>query len=345
MSDSLSYKSSGVDIDVADATKRDMARSLETTDMRVLNKLGAFASLFDARFPGYSNPVLVLKTEEPGTKQKLAIEHGHYRSICYDMINHLINDIAVMGATPLSVQDAIICGKLEKKVVNELVDAVAQACRDQGCVLTGGETSEQPGVIPAGTYILTSSVVGVVEKLKIIDGSAIRKDDVVLAIASNGLHTNGYSLVRALIAKNPDIVNEMIADETFLEAILKPHLCYFQGLKEIFNNPGLHGLAHITGGGIGGNLNRIMPSGMSAVIDLKKIELLPLFRFIRDRASVAQADMLRTFNVGVGITAVCSRDSTSAIMSNLEAKGYHAYQIGVVCDGQEPVVFEGGLAA
>ena len=157
----FSYASAGVDIDNADQTKREMARSLETNDARVLNKIGAFATLFDGHFPEYQHPVLVLKSEEPGSKQKLAFAHGHYESVCYDLVNHLINDIIVMGAHPLSMQDVIVCGKLEKDVITRVVDAMAAACRAQECTLTGGETSEQPGVVPAGTYVLTASVVGV----------------------------------------------------------------------------------------------------------------------------------------------------------------------------------------
>ncbi|MEI7836838.1 MAG: phosphoribosylformylglycinamidine cyclo-ligase, partial [Planctomycetota bacterium] len=271
MSDAMSYSKAGVNIDLADATKAAMAQSLKTNDARVLNRIGAFASLFDARFEGYTHPVLVLKTEEPGSKQKLALANGHVRSICYDMVNHLINDIAVMGARPLSVQDAIICGRLEKDVVSQMVDAMASACREQGCTLTGGETSEQPGVLEPGTYILTSSVVGVVEKDKIVDGSKIVPGDVVLALASNGLHTNGYSLVRALMAQSPEILEARVEGESFLEAILRPHTCYYQAINGLFDSPALHGLAHITGGGVRDNLRRILPGGVDAVIDLGAI--------------------------------------------------------------------------
>lgn len=160
----LTYNQSGVNINEANAAKKEMAASLETKEKRVLNKIGAFASLYDIRFPEYKEPVLVLKTEEPGSKQLLAFQHDRAESICYDMINHLINDCIVMGARPLSVQDAVICGKLEKKVVTRIVAAVAKACKKQECVLTGGETSEQPGMLEAGNYVLTSSIVGIVEK-------------------------------------------------------------------------------------------------------------------------------------------------------------------------------------
>lgn len=343
MSEGFTYKQAGVDIATADATKREMAKSLETADARVLNRLGAFATLFDARFPGYQHPVLVLKSEEPGSKQKLALQHDRVESICQDLVNHLINDIIVMGATPLSVQDVIVCGKLEKPVVGRLVAGMAQACRDQDCTLTGGETSEQPGVVPAGTYILTASVVGVVEKDLIVDGAKIREGDQVLALASNGLHTNGYSLVRALMERQPEILQEQVAGAPFLDAILAPHRCYFQALRSLFTQPALHGMAHITGGGIGGNLNRVLPQGLSARIELDTLEILPLFSLIRALGKVPDEDMLRTFNVGVGMTLVVAPEAAAEICRHLETQGCRAYPIGRIVRGDQQVEYVGGV--
>ena len=339
----LSYRESGVDIDSANAAKQDMKRIMKTDDPRVLNTVGAFASLFEASFPGLREPVLVLKTEEPGTKQKLAVENKRYTSICYDMVNHLINDIAVMGATPLAVQDAIICGKLEPEVVTEMVRAMAQACRDQGCTLTGGETSEQPGVIPAGTYILTSSIVGVVDRLKVIDGSRIANGDTVLAVASNGLHTNGYSLARRLLVESPSIAGETVGGESFLEAILKPHTCYFGGLRDIFDLPELHGMAHITGGGIAENLDRVLPAGLDAAVDLSRIRIPPVFEMIRRAGSVPDSDMLRTFNMGVGLCIVADPSGLSPIQGRLQAKGFLCYPVGEIVPGTRRVTFRGNL--
>jgi phosphoribosylformylglycinamidine cyclo-ligase len=343
MSNGLSYKQSGVDIDVADAAKQEMARALETNNSRVLNKLGAFASLFDIRFPEYEHPVLVLKTEEPGSKQKLAFQYGRRRSICYDTINHLVNDVIVMGATPLAVQDAIICGKLEKDVVIELVAGFAEACKEQGCVLTGGETSEQPGVLEPGLYILTTSMIGIVEKSKILDGSTIAKGDYVLAIASNGLHTNGYTLVRALIQRDPEILQVQVDGESFLDLILRPHTCYYHCLKDLFEVPELHGLAHITGGGIQGNLNRILPAHLSAEIDLTTIRVLPVFSLIQERGQVPVSDMLRTFNLGVGMTAVVAPSEVEAVCKHLNEHGCECYQIGWIEPGGKDVRFIGEL--
>jgi len=342
----LSYEKAGVSITAADQTKAAMAPWVATGDERVLNRLGAFASLFEASFPDHREPVLVLKTEEPGSKQKLAFQNGQRRSLCYDLVNHLINDIAVMGAQPLSVQDAIICGKLEPDVVTELVRSIAEACREQGCTLTGGETSEQPGVLEAGTYILTASVVGVVEKSQVIDGTRIVPGDRVIALASNGLHTNGYSLVRALLAQDPELARRPVEGEPFLQVVLRPHLCYYHALRGLFRNEALHGLAHITGGGIEGNLRRIMPPGLQAHIDLSTLRIPGVFRTIREAAEAADEDMLRTFNMGVGLIAVVAVAAAEAISAHLERSGCQSYAIGEVTAGSmdRPVVLDGTMA-
>jgi len=339
----LSYAASGVNIAKADKTKEAMAKTLKSTDKRVLNSVGswAFASLFDARFPGYDHPVLVLKTEEPGSKQLLAFRHGRIESICQDMINHLINDIAVMGATPMSVQDAVICGKLEKDIVTRIVKAIADACRAQGCVLTGGETSEQPGTLKPGTYVLTASVVGIVEKANVIDGSKIKPGDVVMAVASNGLHTNGYSLVRALLKKHPKLAKQKVGARSFLDAILLPHTSYFRALEPLFTHPGLAGMAHITGSGIRGNLERVLPAKTDAVIDLHNLKTLPVFTAIRDAGHVSDAEMLRTYNMGVGLVIVARPDAVDDIETHLWSYGHHCYPIGRIVKGKRTVKFEG----
>lgn len=344
MSEGFSYKKAGVDISVADAAKQEMAKSLETTDRRVLNRLGAFASLYDGRFDGYEHPILVLKMEEPGSKQKLAVQYKRVGSLCYDLVNHLIDDIIVMGAKPLAVQDVIICGKLEKPVVTEMVDSMAKACRQQDCSLVGGETSEQPGVLESGLYVLAAAIVGVVDKPKIIDGSKIQRGDTVLAVASNGLHTNGYSLVRALLSGQPDLANAQVDGERFLDAILRPHTCYYKAFRGLFDNAGLHGMAHITGGGIQGNLNRILPAGTNAQIDLAKVQVLPIFKTIRQAGKVDDADMLRTFNLGVGMTLVVAADAVDAVTKHLAGQGHKSYPIGRIVEGDRTVVYENRLS-
>ena len=343
---SLSYEKAGVSIDTADAAKLQMAKTMATKDSRILHRPGAFAALFDASFPGISHPVLVMKTEEPGSKQKIAFAHHRPASIALDMIHHLIDDIIVVGAQPVAVQDCIVCGKLEKETVTQLVQAINDACRANDCFLIGGETSEQPGVLEPGTYILSSSIVGVVEKSKILDGSTIHAGDTVLAVPSNGLHTNGYSLVRALMAAHAGLIaetliNEKGQSETFLDAILKPHTCYYQAFKRLFDLPGLRGIAHITGGGIAGNLNRILPGDLDARIVAPDLRILPLFKRIRELGQVADADMLRTFNCGIGMTIVCAPAAAASIVAHLAAFDLAAYPIGsIVAGGTGSVQYE-----
>ena len=339
----LTYAATGVDIDNADATKKAMAGSLETKDARVLNKIGAFATLFDGKFPDYEHPVLVLKSEEPGSKQKLAFAHGRYESVCYDLVNHLINDIIVMGAHPLSVQDVIVCGKLEKKVVNRIVDGMASACREQKCTLTGGETSEQPGVVAPGIYILTASVVGVAEKNAIIDGRLIASGDQIIAIESNGLHTNGYTLVRALLDAQPDLAELTVDGTSFLEAILKPHQCYYKGLSELFNSEVINGMAHITGGGIHDNVARVLPDRLDAKIDLSKIKISSVFKVLHHRGQLDTTDMMRTFNMGVGLVLIVAKENVGPVKSHLESKGHHSYVIGEIEEGSKKVRFTNEL--
>jgi phosphoribosylformylglycinamidine cyclo-ligase len=339
----LTYTNSGVNIDKADETKKAMAGSLETDDARVLNKIGAFATLFDGKFPDYEHPVLVLKSEEPGSKQKLAFAHGYYESVCYDLVNHLINDIIVMGAHPLSVQDVIVCGKLEKNIVTKIVDGMASACREQKCTLTGGETSEQPGVVESGTYILTASIVGVAEKKSIIDGEHIASGDQVMAIESNGLHTNGYTLVRALLETQPDLAELPVDDKSFIEAVLMPHVCYYQGVVELFDSGVIKGMAHITGGGIRDNITRIVPDSLDAKIDLSKIKIPKIFKILRQYGQLDTADMLRTFNMGVGLALITPQKNVEFVKNHLETAGYRSSVIGEISEGSKQVQFTNEL--
>lgn len=326
-----------VDIDVANSAKQEMRDILSVNNSRLLNDFSSFSALYEFDFAAYEKPILVLKTEEPGSKQLLAMQYDRIESVCYDMINHLINDCIVMGATPLSVQDAIICGKLDKQIVTRIVKAVTEACAAQECMLTGGETSEQPGVLGADTYILTSSIVGVVEKADIIDGGKIEPGQIVLALASNGIHTNGYTLVRKIIAENPAILKEKIAGEAFIEAVLKPHQCYYLALKDLFGKDMLTGLAHITGGGIKENLNRILPKKVDALIDLSTYQVPEIFTILQKYGSVADAEMLRTFNMGVGIAAVVRPVDSEKVIAQLAANGVDAYPIGQTVSGNGEV--------
>ena len=332
-----------VNIDLANETKKAMAKALDTNDKRVLNKIGAFSSLYDIKFKEYKNPVLVLKTEEPGSKQLLAAQYDKLENVAYDMINHLINDCIVMGAKPLTVQDAIICGKMDKEAINKIVKSVADACQKEECVLTGGETSEQPGVLKKGTYILTSSIVGIVDKDKIIDGSKIKEGDVVIALSSSGIHTNGYTLVRKIMKKYPQIMKEKINGKSFIDTILEPHRCYYKALKDLFDKDWITGLAHITGGGICENLNRILPSNLRASIDASKYQILDIFKLLKNTANINEKEMLRTFNLGVGLTVVAKKESAQEIIKHMKSKKINAYIIGEIVKGHKDVIVKGNF--
>ncbi len=334
--ETFSYSKAGVDISYTDSIKREMAEYLKTDNKRVLNSIGAFASLYDIEFLNIKNPILVLKSEEPGSKQKLAMEYGYSESICHDMINHLVNDIAVMGAKPLAVLDTIVCGKAEKATIKSFVKGISEACRENECNLVGGETSIQPDVVSSGLYILTSSIAGIVSRNSIIDGSNIHKGDVILAIASNGLHTNGYTLVRLLMEKMPQIKLDKINGETFIEQIMKPHTPYYKSIKSLFSDRGIHGMAHITGGGIEGNLCRIIPNGLCAEIHLDQVKPLPIFSYIKAVGNIEEAEMLSTFNCGVGMIVVVEKQHAKRVQELI--KKYHdCYEIGKIETGSNKV--------
>lgn len=336
--ETFSYSKAGVDISYTDAIKKEMAAYLKTDNERVLNGVGPFASLYDIRFSDIEDPVLVLKSEEPGSKQKLAMEYGYSESICHDMINHLVNDIAVMGAKPLAVLDTIVCGKAEKETIKAFVKGISEACRENECNLVGGETSIQPDVVNDGLYILTSSIAGIVSRNRVIDGSDIHEGDIVLAAASNGLHTNGYTLVRLLMEKMPQIKLDKINGETFIEQIMKPHTPYYKSIKPLFSDSGVHGMAHITGGGIEGNLSRIIPDGLCAEIYLDQVKPLPIFSYIKAVGNIDEAEMLSTFNCGVGLIVVAERQHAKRV-TELIKEHCDCYEIGKIVTGGKKVNF------
>ncbi|MBN2240592.1 MAG: phosphoribosylformylglycinamidine cyclo-ligase [Dehalococcoidales bacterium] len=340
---SFTYENAGVDRRTHGEITGELKNTLKMKDPRVLNTVGAFASLFRADFPGIEKPVLVLKAEEPGSKQYLASRFRKLDNIGFDMINHLINDIAVMGARPLAVLDVIVCGKIDKEDILKIVSAINQACENQDCVLIGGETSEQQGVVAEDVFILSSSVVGVVDEAKIIDGSRIKEGDKIIVLPSNGLMTNGYALVRILIKTVPAILEREIDGGSFIDAALRPHPAYYPYLKDILDNSGIHGLAHVTGDGISGNLKRIMPAGLCGEIDLGKIQILPIFRIIRETGNVPESDLLNNLNLGVGMILVTPAEQADSMIDHFREQGLNAYEIGDITSGQEPVRFYGKL--
>ena len=337
--ETFSYSKAGVDISYTDTIKNEMAVYLKTDNERVLNGVGPFASLYDIGFSNIEDPILVLKSEEPGSKQKLAMEYGYSESICHDMINHLVNDIAVMGAKPLAVLDTIVCGKAEKETIKSFVKGISEACQENECNLVGGETSIQPDVVSSGLYILTSSIAGIVSRSNVIDGADIHEGDIVLAIASNGLHTNGYTLVRLLMEKMPQIKLDKISGETFIEQIMKPHTPYYKSIKCLFSDSSVHGMAHITGGGIEGNLGRIIPNGLCAEIYLDQVKTLPIFSYIKAVGNIDETEMLSTFNCGVGMIVVVERQHAKRV-EELIKNHYDCYEIGIIETGSKKVSFK-----
>ena len=281
------------------------------------------------------HPVLVFKMEEPGSKQKLALAHGRLEGLCHDLVHHLINDVAVMGAQPLAMQDTIVCGHLDQEVVPTIVRSLAQACRQQGCHLVGGETSEQPGVLPAETLVLTASLIGVVDKDQVIDGGRIRPGDTLLAVAANGVHTNGFTLIRALLEADPGLASQPLGNASLLEALLVPHRCYLKAIDALRTGP-VHGLAHVTGGGMVDNLRRILPAGVSATVDLSAVRILPVFDAIRHAGEIADHEMLRVFNLGVGLLAAVPAQQAGRACELLAAAGYVGYRLGMISGDRAP---------
>ena len=349
MTERYSYRAAGVDIDAADAVKRRIAGNVSSRGLShcmPLNRVGAFASLVELDLSGYENPVFVLKSEEPGSKQLLSIAQGRIEWIARDLINHLVNDIIVMGVNPCAVLDTIICGKLESDVVLRLIAEMSDACAENGCILVGGETSEQPGTLPAGRYILQASILGIVGKDRIIDGAKIKSGDVLLALASNGLHTNGYSLVRKLIEEKPAILDENIDGMDFMDAVLQPHMSYANAVKGLIANhfDAIRGMAHITGGGMRDNLLRILNAeDLCAEIDLPAVRPPGIFGVVKRYAGVGDDEMLRTFNNGVGMILVADGEKAGEIARALCDGGTCAYEIGRIKEGPRAVNFIGSL--
>jgi phosphoribosylformylglycinamidine cyclo-ligase len=330
----MNYKTAGVNIDEANAAKKMMATDLNSNSRYMINKVGAFASLINAELKNYQDPILVMKTEEPGSKQLLAAQHGKMPSVCVDMINHLINDCIVTGAKPIAVQDAIICGKLVKEEISEMVSAMAHACREEECELVGGETSEQPGVLQPGQFVLTSSILGVVERSRVLDGSAVQPGYNIIALQSSGPHTNGYTLIRKLLAGNDSRFRGLIADgRSFIRAVLEPHRCYYKAVKHLVEESLVVAMAHITGGGIKENLNRVLPPNVDALVDLGLFPTQRVFKLIMDLGQVPEGDMLRTFNMGVGMALICKSIHTNYILTHVMSQGIHACLIGSTIPG------------
>jgi phosphoribosylformylglycinamidine cyclo-ligase len=311
------YQSSGVDIEMAERIKKTIGRYAKTTFNSRTKTFGSFGSMFE--LTGYDKPILVSSADGVGTKLKIASLFNKHDTVGMDIVNHCVNDILCCGAMPLFFLDYIAMAELMPGQVEDIISGIARACREVGCSLVGGETAEMPGIYLTKTYDLVGFIVGVVEKENIIDGSAIKAGDVILGLPSSGLHTNGYSLVRKVfkIEDNPSPLYTFVSElgRSLGEELLQVHHCYCIEIKPIL--PLIKGLAHITGGGFEGNINRILPKGIAGNIRKRSWEVPPIFNLIQRQGNIEEAEMYRVFNMGIGMTIVCSPQHVDNMTSSL----------------------------
>jgi phosphoribosylformylglycinamidine cyclo-ligase len=323
MADPLSYRDAGVDIDAGDALVeaiKPFAR--RTLRPEVLAGIGGFGAL--CRIPKkYRQPVLVSGTDGVGTKLKLAFAFGRHDTVGIDLVAMSVNDVLVQGAEPLFFLDYFACGKLDNRVAVAVVKGIARGCELAGCALIGGETAEMPGMYPTGEYDLAGFCVGVVERKRIISGRAIRPGDVLLGLASSGAHSNGYSLIRKILER-------AAPDAAMIDAIMRPTRIYVQPILKLLRSVNVKGLAHITGGGLVGNVPRVLPPRTRAVVDARAWPRPALFDWLQRKGAVTEAEMHRVFNCGIGMVAVVAAGDARRAASRLRALGETVYEIGFI---------------
>jgi phosphoribosylformylglycinamidine cyclo-ligase len=338
MTKPISYADAGVDIDAATrATDRIKQLAKQTFNAQTLSEIGSFGGMFDGAFPKLKQPVLVASADGVGTKLKIAFLAGVHNTVGRDLVNHCVNDILVQGARPLFFLDYIATGKLLPDVVAAIVEGIARGCRENGCVLLGGETAEMPDFYAAGEYDVAGFIVGVVDKEKIIDGKQIAVGDVLLALPSVGLHTNGYSLARKLFFEVAGHDVNTRVDElnmTVGEALLQPHVSYLKPLDGLLDSGMIKGLAHITGGGLTDNIPRILPEETAVEIEKGSWPVLPIFKLMQKMGNVAENEMYRTFNMGVGMVIVISPADAGVVKSHFQKRSEQVYEIGRVIEGE-----------
>ena len=342
MSEPLSYRDAGVDIDAGDALVEAIKPYAKRT-MRpeVLAGIGGFGAL--CRIPvKYREPVLVSGTDGVGTKLKLAFALGRHDTVGIDLVAMSVNDVLVQGAEPLFFLDYYACGKLEHRIATAVIRGIARGCELAGCALIGGETAEMPGMYPEGEYDLAGFCVGVVERERILDGAGIRAGDRLLGLASSGAHSNGYSLIRRILERARPKLDVDFHGRTLGEAILEPTRIYVKSVLALLEAVPVKGLAHITGGGLTGNVPRMLPRGTRAVIARAAWPLPPLFSWLQSAGDVADAEMHRVFNCGIGMVAAVAPEHAARAAELLSAAGETVYEIGAVepADG-EPVAVVG----
>lgn len=335
----LTYRDAGVDIDAGDALVRRIGPAVAATHREgVVTGLGGFGGLFEMP-EGYRRPVLVSGTDGVGTKLRLALDMQQHDTVGIDLVAMCVNDIVVLGAEPLFFLDYYATGKLSVDVAASVVEGIAEGCRQAGAALIGGETAEMPGMYSEGDYDLAGFTVGVVEKDKIIDGSRIQDGDVLLGLASSGVHSNGYSLVRNILEREDDPDGIQIDGQPLKQALLAPTRIYVKPLLSLAQTHTIHGMAHITGGGLTENIPRVLPNGKGVEIDGGAWTLPPLFQWLQDAGGIEIAEMRRTFNCGIGMVVIVPEAEADAAMSHLQAQGETVHRIGRVADGVEGVQY------
>jgi phosphoribosylformylglycinamidine cyclo-ligase len=339
------YAEAGVDIDAkAAALTRARAAIRSTFTPGVLGDVGGFGGLFRPDFSGYREPVLVASTDGVGTKLKVAIEVGRHDSCGADLVNHCVNDILVQGASPLFFLDYVATGKVEPGVIEKVIEGIARGCRENQTALLGGETAEMPGFYAAGEYDVAGTIVGVVEREKILDGSRIAAGDVALGLPSAGLHTNGYSLARKVffeeMGRRPgDKMPEL--NGSIAAALLAPHVSYLEPMAPLLAGNLAHGMAHLTGGGFYDNIPRVLPEGLGVVIRSGSWPVLPVFEVIEREGRVSFEEMHRVFNMGIGMVVFVAPADLPRVAEIWTAAGQRWYAIGNVNgDGSRRVVVE-----
>jgi phosphoribosylformylglycinamidine cyclo-ligase len=346
----MKYADAGVNIATADdAKQRIRHHASRTFTSAVLGGIGGFGGLFALDIKKYQEPVLVSSADGVGTKLKIAMATGVHSTVGGDLVNHCINDILVQGAEPLFFLDYLAMGKLDPDVIEQLVEGMSRACRKAGCALIGGETAEMPGFYTPGEYDLAGFIVGVVERKKVLTGKNVKPGDALIALPSAGLHTNGYSLARKLIFEvaglKPDTYVAEVGNKIGAE-LLKPHLCYAPALKNIVARGWASALAHITGGGIPGNLPRVLPSGVRAHIDLESWLVPPIFKYLAKLGKIDTDELLQSFNMGVGMILVVPPVNVKAVEADLKKRREKFFLIGRIerCDsGKARVAYSGSL--
>jgi phosphoribosylformylglycinamidine cyclo-ligase len=326
------YKAAGVDIQAGDETVKRIKNHVKSTfNKNVLMDIGHFGAFYDLNLPEYKHPVLVSSVDGVGTKLKIAFLMKSHTTVGQDLVNHCVNDIAVCGAKPLFFMDYLAFGKLYPDVAEKIIEGFSVACRQNGCALIGGETAEMPGLYSKDEYDMSGTIVGVVDKDRIIDGKTIEKGDVLIGFESNGLHTNGYSLARNILLDKFSVNDKIEGLENSLgDELLKVHKSYLKLITELANNIKIKGFSHITGGGIIGNTKRIIPEGLKLNVDWNSWEMPAIFKLIQKTGNVSDEEMREVFNIGIGLIAVVNSNDVEKVLGIANSMKENARVIGKV---------------